>query len=166
MSKSYSKSKKKQLAARISSITDEADLIRLVQIMAEDEAVDDSTNVHASARSVHKYFHKYTVETYQRLDKELKRIAKRNSETETDTLEIQIHTPYTEDEFPSDKNVATKLKLSNKEKNLIKRRRYITAMTEQESESDITYTPFEAAVTSSETQPKSRKKRTSVTSTA
>jgi len=166
MSKSYSKSKKKQLATRISSITDEADLVKLVQIMAEDEAVDDSTNVREGARSVHKYFHKYTVETYQRLDKELNRIAKRNSAAETETLEYQIHTPYTEDEFPSDKNVETKLKLSNKEKNLIKRRRYNTAMTEQESESDIMYTPFDAAVTSSETAPNSKKKRTSVSVTA
>lgn len=154
MNKLYSHDKKVKLANRISKIKKKRDLLKIFEIIYEDN--QSLTN---NKNGIFMYFHKLNNDTYYKLDAYLKQInSKENYYTESATSptmtdksegqqsekyisESQLsddsgdHTssshnksveykPYTQDEFPSQKGISPKFKYSNKEKNLIKRKRY------------------------------------------
>ncbi len=153
MNKPYSHDKKVKLANRISKVKKKSDLLKIFEIIYEDN--QSLTN---NKNGIFMYFHKLNNETYYKLDAYLKQINRNDNfytesvtsprESEGPMSEKYIsesqdnlsensdsHTssshnksveykPYTQDEFPSQKGISPKFKYSNKEKNLIKRKRY------------------------------------------
>ena len=105
------------------------------------------------------FFHKLKNETYIKIDDELKKIsASKKSNTESDNSENRKYTPYAADEFPSQKGISPKLKFSNREKSLIKRRRYDKNIN-KDVESDVIYTSFEADIYTESTMSSDHEKK-------
>ncbi len=61
------------------------------------------------------------------------------------------YTPYAKDEFPSQQGISPKLKFSNREKSILKRRRYDKNIT-KDIDSDVIYTSFDVDDLSETTQ--------------
>jgi transketolase len=162
MQEEFTHKKKVKLANKISKIKKETDYIKIYKIIGED--VNAGNNVQDSS-GIHMFFHKLSTETYLRVEEELKKIKHKynivdstSSETYSDKKEYKS---YTEDEFPSQKDISPKLKYSNKEKSLIKRRRYEKSMNDDhDNDSEVVYTSFDVNVSESETKEKSTVKTT------
>jgi hypothetical protein len=145
MGKPYTHDKKVKLANKISKVKKKSDMIKIFEILYE-----DNQSLKENKNGIFMYFHKLNNKTYHKLDTYLKQInSKENYYTESVTSptseklisESQLtedsescnsssytksteYKPYTQDEFPSQKGISAKFKYSNKEKNLIKRKRY------------------------------------------
>lgn len=137
----YSHKKKKRLAEKISLIKDKKTLATIFGYIYE-----DNKDVTENNNSIFMYFHKLTDETYAKIDKEIKKNNKRkkksNDSTSSDNYsEKKEFKPYSHDEFPSQKNFSPKLKLSNREKNLIKRKIYDYDIN-IDSTNDVVYQQF------------------------
>jgi hypothetical protein len=141
MQEEFTHKKKVKLANKISKIKKETDYIKIYKIIGED--VNAGNNVQDSS-GIHMFFHKLSTETYLRVEEDKKE-----------------YKSYTEDEFPSQKDISPKLKYSNKEKSLIKRRRYEKSMNDDhDNDSEVVYTSFDVNVSESETKEKSTVKTT------
>lgn len=128
MEKKYSYEEKKKLANKISKIKKKGDLVKIFQIIyGENQSVTENNN------GFFMFFHKLSDPTYVKIDIFLKQLNKKRIEESSETLssEKKEYRPYTEEDFPSQKGICPKLKFSNKEKNLIKRRIYDKNMNNQ-----------------------------------
>ncbi len=141
MVKKYTHEMKKKLANKIQKIKKKEDMKKIVDIIMEDKPSYMENN-----NGVFMFFHKLNDNTYVKIEKELKRLNKAknyytesvNSEKASDKKEF---TPYADDEFPSQRGISPKLKFSNREKSLIKRRRYDKNIS-LDVDSDVVYTNF------------------------
>lgn len=149
----YAHKKKIKLANKIGKIKKKSDYIQIYGIIGNDaNAVENSSGLHM-------FFHKLTNDTYYKIEEKLKEFKRRDSDLNTiDTLSSDNYTdrkeykPYVEDEFPSQKDISPKLKFSNKEKSIIKRRRYNKNISsEQDVDSNIIYTKFDINASDSDT---------------
>jgi len=141
MSSKYTTEYKKKMATRIMRLKKESDQLHVLEIIQKHE----NKAIREADENILMFFHDYSEETYHRIDKFLRRIHKKNKEnTMTDTA-ITTDTdyiPYTQDEFTSQSVHSPKLKYSNKEKNLIKRRRYDMELS-KENGSEVIYHRFD-----------------------
>ena len=75
------------------------------------------------------FFHTLEDPTYHEIDAFLKSLAKKKSADDSATIsdtksDTKEYTSYTKSDFPDQESLNSKLKYSNKEKNIIKRQRY------------------------------------------
>ncbi len=132
---------KKKLANKIKKIKKKDDVAKILNII-----LDDNPSYMENKNGLFMFFHKLNDSTYEKIENELKLINKRkkyytesiNSETVSDKKEYK---PYTQDEFPSQQGISPKLKFSNREKSLIKRRRYDKHIN-ADVDTDVVYTSF------------------------
>lgn len=113
----FSHKRKERLANKISKIKRKKDLVKVYEIIQSDNDQYVENN-----NGLFFMFHSLKPETYKKLEKFIVEINNKrtncvDSATSEDKLEYK---PYAQDEF----SLSPKLKYSNKEKNLIKRRQY------------------------------------------
>jgi hypothetical protein len=131
MEKKYSVSKKRQLVAKIGKIKDKKVLCEIYRIIQ----THNNTNPKEVNKHLFMFFHDLTEETYIKIGVYLKKYKKDNKKVdiikESDTIiTTDEYNPYTRDDIISQRNLSPKLKYSNKEKSLIKRRIYDNKLTE------------------------------------
>lgn len=126
----YSHSQKKRLANKIGNIKNKKHLIQIFKIMDEDPVCSYTEN----NNGMHLFFDKFSDATYQKLEeyiRELKQTSNKDSITEN-----SVDTPtsetinYSQDEYANHNVFTPKLKLSNKEKNLLNRKKYDKAISD------------------------------------
>ncbi len=154
----YTHDKKKKLADKISKIKKKEVLVRIFEII-----YSDNKDITENNNGLFMFFHKLKDSTYEKLDSFLREVNNNNkksaskttstttttSSSETDSADKKEFIPYTRDEFPAQDGMSPKLKFSNKEKNLIKRKRYDKTIS-NETNGDVTYCSFDPALTDSE----------------
>lgn len=124
MSKPYTHNRKVRLRNKIEKLIRKGDCMKVVKIIRSDSAFYKK-DVSQNSNGLFMYFHELEDETYEELAELMKDIKKRDdSEARTSELNLEESTPYAEEEFPSMKGVSAKIKYSNREKNLIKRKDY------------------------------------------
>lgn len=117
MESDYPYNKKVKMSKTISSIDNKDDLINIVKII--DKHNDDIVNgITENNNGIFMFFHNLTYETYVELEGFLNEL---NNE-QIQTTEKQEYTPYTENEFQRQKGISPKLKYSNTEKNIIRKK--------------------------------------------
>ena len=157
MSEKYTHDMKKKLANKIKKIKKKEDMAKILNII-----LVDNPSYMENKNGLFMFFHKLKDCTYEKIDKELKNINRKkkyytesiNSENLSERKEYR---PYAQDEFPSQQGISPKLKFSNREKSLIKRRRYDKNINEDVN-SDVVYTNFSDTVQSSESEKRSTKR--------
>ena len=151
--KEYSHKRKKKLADKISKIRKKKDYVKILQIIKEDKKDITENN-----NGLFMYFHDLNDETYYKLENYLHNLNKKRnyypdstSEGQTSSISQKEYNPYVTDEFPSQKGISPKLKYSNKEKNLIKRKRYDKNINSENNVDDtILYCYYDTNLTDSE----------------
>ena len=127
----YSHSQKKRLATKIGNIKNKKQLIQIFKIMEEDPICSYTEN----NNGMHLFFDKFSISTYKKLESYLEEL-KQSSEKESSVTENSIDTPtsdtinYSQDEYANHNIFTPKLKLSNKEKNLLNRKKYDKAISD------------------------------------
>lgn len=116
MDKQYSHDKKQKLADRITTIHKKEYMIKIYEIIKEDNIQISENN-----NGLFMFFHKLSDQTYYKIEQYLKQISKKGEECPD---KINEYVPYACDDFPEQIHLTPKLKYSNKEKNIIKRQRY------------------------------------------
>ena len=133
---------KKKLANKIKKIKKKEDIAKILNII-----LADNPSYMENSNGLFMFFHQLEDSTYEKISIELTSINKKrhlfsdssvNSESFSEKTE---YTPYAKDEFPSQQGISPKLKYSNREKSLIKRRRYDKNIN-QDVDSEIVYTSF------------------------
>lgn len=130
---------KKRLVNKIQKLKKKEDLARIVSLIMDDNSLYVENN-----NGIFMFFHKLQDDTYLKIENELLIINrnKTNSAANSDTLsEKKEYQPYSADDFPSQKGISPKLKFSNREKSIIKRKQYDENIS-QDIETNIIYTDF------------------------
>lgn len=122
----YTSEQKKQLAKRIESVKKSEDLAEIYKIIKRDNPVCIE-----NANGSFMHFHKLRDETYNNLENYLNTIKK----TPVQTLSME-YTPYS-NEDESNEYSDSKLRFSNKEKNLIKRKKQTSDSDDQDTKFDF-----------------------------
>jgi hypothetical protein len=147
MEEVYTHKKKLKLVCRIQKIKKKEDLVKIFSIIN-----DENSSYMENSNGTFMFFHKLKDETYYKIEKELNRLSNKGCTTDSisatsDGYSDSKFKPYVEDEFSTQNNIGPKLKFSNKEKSLIKRKRYDKNIN-TEDDSDVVYTSFEINNTS------------------
>lgn len=151
MDKKYTHEEKQKLADKISTIKRKKDLVKILDIMSKDKiSVTENNN------GLFMFFHKLEDKTYHEIEKYLEYIKNRkvysDSATSVGSANSESYkkeyVPYTNEEFPSQNGISPKLKFSNKEKNLIKRRRYDHTINSENQNDDVVYCQFDSEINS------------------
>ncbi len=136
----YDYSRKQRIANKISKISNKVDQVKIFEIINEE--IKDVTE---NNNGIFLYFDGLTDGAYKRIERELRKINKKNKyyeNSETKSSEKMEYVPYANDEFPSQNGISPKLKYSNKEKNLINRRRYDRNIN-ADNNNGVIYTKFD-----------------------
>lgn len=144
MTKSYSHDKKERLVSRINKIKRKKDLVKIYKIITDNNEINTNQN----DNGIFIVFNNLSDDTYHKINILLNSIENRskssisNSSAMSDECNID-YKPYANDDFPSQSGISPKLKYSNREKNIIKRKRYdININSENNEESNIIYKHF------------------------
>ena len=142
----YPSHKKKRLAERISKLKKKEDMIKIFEIIYQ-----DNKNITENQNGLFMFFHTLNDSTYHKIDLYLRSTVKKKSivdstDGNSDKQDIE-YSSYTKNEFPDQDNFNPKLKYSNKEKNLIKRQRYDNHLSsEHNSENFIIYQKYDSNI--------------------
>lgn len=110
----YSHDDKCIMAEKIKKIDDKQKIFAILKIICK-----DNPNISYNSNGIRLYFHDLPDDVYDQVNVELDKYVI------DDTIPEKVeHTPYHNEEFPTNNNLSPKYKLSNKEKNLIKRLMY------------------------------------------
>lgn len=144
--KEYTYNKIQRLANKISKIKRKRTLVRIYEIIIETPGNDNVCSTQNN-NGLFMYFHKLNEETYRAIENYLTLLDKKKScdinPISSEDNVFEKYTPYSQDDFPTQKGIGLKLKYSNREKNIIKRRRYDKNISAQNnSEKDIEYQDF------------------------
>jgi len=144
MDDEYPYEKKKRLANKISKLKKKEDMIKILEIIYD----DNKQNVSENQNGIFMLFHKLNITTYQKINSYLKSINKNNSNCNTTCSDQCITSDSsniysTNDSFDHDK-LNHKIRYSNKEKNIIKRQRYDDHITSENNDNaGIIYKKFD-----------------------
>ena len=132
MTSKYTTEDKEKLARKIGLIKNKEYLIKIGKIIMSDKKCQGFTSNNNGSFT---YFHKLNDSTYAKIDKYLnnirrKKIDKTKSETLSENTSALDYQPYSQEEYQPESEFTTKLKYSNKEKNIIKRKMYDKAVCE------------------------------------
>src|SRR5690606_12736853 len=97
------------------------DLVKVAEIICQ-----ENPSVTENSNGIFMFFHKFSNDTYIKLEEYVDQICQRDkSVNDSDSCSTPT-TYYSQevDDFPSQDGISPKLKFSNKEKNVVKRRRY------------------------------------------
>jgi len=139
MSNKYTHNDKKRLADKISTIKKKEYLFRILNIIK-----DETNSITSNNNGLFMYFHNLSDITY---DKISDIIEEYDSEYDCLDKEYKIfvtkasYKPYSTDDLPSQTTMSPKLKYSNKERNLLKRKHYDSRISSDTS--DIYYENFD-----------------------
>jgi hypothetical protein len=138
----YSHEQKEKLARKINKIKNKQKLIDILKIIQKDELYGGITE---NDNGLFMLFHKLNDETYFKIEKILKKNIKTtsdnpNTEPYTDSAHTESYnentiTSYSADNYQFDNQ--SRLKYSNKEKNIIKRKLYDDALNDIANENNI-----------------------------
>jgi len=120
MSKQFTHDKKKKLLYKINKLTSKKDMIKIYKIILnhkKDEEITKNNN------GIFMLFHDLDDEVYFKLEKAINKILK-NELSETLSAERKTYKVYDKENCPVQNGLTKKLKLSNTEKNLLKRKQY------------------------------------------
>lgn len=121
MNDRYTHEDKKRLADKISTIKKKEYLFKILKIIKNEKQDITSNN-----NGLFMYFHNLSDKAYDDITEIIEEYDADNSDDYTDQIFIEkaSYEPYATDEFPSQTTMSPKLKYSNKERNLLKRKRY------------------------------------------
>ena len=133
MEKGYNYEKKKRLAEKISRIKKKKDLIKIFEIIYEENKQISENN-----NGIFMFFHNLSEKAYQNVEQYLKNMKKRRTEarTESDLSEKTNTVCSPKDDMTELENLSPKLRYSNREKNIIKRLRYDETISSNNENSD------------------------------
>jgi len=117
MEKKYTYEIKKKIVERIGKLRRKRHLVKIYDIISSEEI-----KITKKKQCVLMFFHKLKNETYKSIEDYLNNVDKNEKKNYKEIFESN-YKPYVEDDFPSQNGISPKLKC-NKEKNLIKRKRY------------------------------------------
>jgi hypothetical protein len=132
----YSHDKKKKLAQQISKIKNKEYLIKIYEIISENNTKFDENN-----NGLFTLFHKLSDDTYKKLDNYIKIIKSESKDDDPQSSENKNYDPYCASDFPAQDKLSPKLKYSNKEKGLLKRQRYDENIN-SDSKNNVIYCDF------------------------
>lgn len=133
MESEYTLKEKKNLAKKIGKITSKKDLCNIYKIIKENNTFESKeVNKH-----LFMYFHNFSNDTYREIDKYIntykkKKKREKKSNRTSDLVSTDEYIPYSIDDIASQKDLSPKLKYSNKEKSIIKRRIYNNKLNKHE----------------------------------
>lgn len=154
MSSSYTQNAKEKLAEEIQQLKKKKDLVRVVNIIIEDSVIQEKLNnpednpFTENSNGMFMFFHILKTTTYKKLEKLLSKIKnerKEQKDSNTASSEKRDYRPYFHDEFPSERHMSPRLRYSNREKNLMKRKKY-----DQEINSSEKYCTFDVSMLTEE----------------
>lgn len=119
MSNTFSFEELEKMADKISKIRKKKYLEEIRDIIIEN---NPNIKITENANGLFFHFHNLTNETYQKINIFLKKTSKLKKNSENSDQLSSEYIPYSNEEFPF--STDSKLKYSNKEKNLIKRKIY------------------------------------------
>lgn len=135
--------KKKKLADKISKLKKKEDMVKIFEIIYE-----DNKNYTETQSGLFMIFNSLSDTTYHKLDLYLRSITKKKSGvTTSENLSEQEYKSYVKNEFPEQEHFNPKLKYSNREKNIIKRQRYDKLIESEKQDNNILYQKFDASST-------------------
>lgn len=140
---SYSYEKKKRLADKISKIKKKEDMVKVLEIIYE-----DNKNITENQNGLFMLFHNLDDATYIKLEAYLKTLSKRkniNSVTSESISEKKEFKSYVQDDLIQD---GINMKYSNKERNLIKRSRYDSIKNSENTSDTVVYKKFDVNIVS------------------
>ena len=137
MSKKYTHAKKERLVNKINKLTNKEHLKKVLKIIKDRESEPMKDTGHSTVM----FFHNLNDETYTALDKYIKSVTKKVKKSTPSSASAQEYVPYSNDEFPMQKHLSPNLKLSNRERNILKKTKYDRNLME-ENGSDIVYAKF------------------------
>lgn len=121
--KKYTHTEKKILSNNISKLSNNSDIKNICSIIKTDPTFDCATSVTENSNGLFMHFHKLDNSTYEKISLYLESIKNTNT-SEASSDERKSFTPYKQDEYELQPSEGQKLKYSNKEKNLLKRKKY------------------------------------------
>lgn len=131
MTSKYTTEEKEKLARKIGLIKNKEHLIKIGKIIMADKKCQGFTSNNNGSFT---YFHILSDSTYSKIEKFINKIRKKKlDKTKSDTFSETAtfdYQPYSQEEYQPENEFNTKLKYSNKEKNLIKRKLYDKAISE------------------------------------
>ena len=130
--------KKKQLANKIGKIKSKKLLCEVCYIIKK----NNNNNSKETNKHLFMYFHNLNNKTYYEIEELIKNNKQKKTTEKKSIVSEEEYKPYSQDDLPSQKHLSPKLKYSNKEKSLIKRRIYDDKLNEY-TEEDIVYCDFE-----------------------
>jgi hypothetical protein len=146
----YTHNQKENLAEQIQKIKKKKDLINIINIIMNDPNVKSKLNTDdqpfvENSNGLHMFFHLLDTSTYQKIEKVINNINNSNTISESNTQsqdsdKQRDYRPYFHDEFPSERNMSPKLRYSNREKSLMKRRKYNKDINNEEEYCDFNVT--------------------------
>ena len=142
----YSYEKKKRLAKKISTLKRKQDMVKILEIISEDDA-----NITENQNGLFMFFHKLNDSTYHKIDLYLRSTTKKKP---SESSEKSSFVSFAKNEFSDTKTKTIsennpKLKYSNREKNIIKRQRYSERLhSESNTETNVTYAKFDVNILS------------------
>jgi len=140
---SFTYEKKKKLADKISKLKKKEDLVKIFEIIYE-----DNKNYTETQSGLLMLFNSLSDTTYHKLDLYLRSITKKKTDTATsENLSEQEYKSYVKNEFPDQEHFNPKLKYSNREKNIIKRQRYDKLIESEKADKSVVYQNFDASPT-------------------
>jgi hypothetical protein len=139
--KIYTTKHKQKLADKISKLKNKNDLVHIAEIICK-----ENPSITENSNGVLMLFHKFSNETYAAIELHLKIIQERDNLTiDSDscaTPKSDYH-QYEQEDFPCQDGISPKLKLSNKEKSVIKKKRYDSSISiENNTNSDVMWQEF------------------------
>lgn len=118
--KIFSHKQKKLLAKKISDIEKKHHILNICEIIKNDSSHKEVTE---NNNGVFMHFQNLNNETYIKIEQYIENISITNASS-TPLSSDDVYTPYSYDEYNIQPNSSSKIKYSNKEKNIIKRKRY------------------------------------------
>ena len=132
--------KKKRLADKISKIKKKEDLVKIFEIIH-----NDNKNYTETQNGLFMLFNSLSDATYHKIDLYIRSITKKKTANTSENLSEQEYKSYVKNDFPEQKHFNPKLKYSNREKNIIKRQRYDKLIESEKNDTNIIYQKFDAS---------------------
>lgn len=131
----YSHEQKEKLARKINKIKNKNKLVDILKLIQKDDAYSGVTE---NNNGLFMLFHKLSDETYMKIEKFIKKMNKNNPDDmdplSTENVTTESITTYSTDNYPFESQ--SRLKYSNREKCIIKRKLYNDALNDMNLEVD------------------------------
>lgn len=138
----YSHEQKEKLARKINKIKNKNKLVDILKLIQKDDAYSGVTE---NNNGLFMLFHKLSDETYVKIEKFIKKMNKNNPDDmdplSTENVTTESITTYSTDNYPFESQ--SRLKYSNREKCIIKRKLYNDALNDMNVEVDDNSTKIE-----------------------